>query len=130
MALTPLVVTVVGDVAAPNTSELAVRMAEERFGRLDVLVLNAGVTGRGPIESVDLAVFERSLDVNLRAAVLGMRSAVPALRRAGGGAAVVTASVSGLGGEAGRWPYGVAKAAVIQLVRVLATGVPRWRSPK
>ena len=117
------VVSMIGDVADAATNEAAVQAAEEHFGRLDMAVFNAGVTGSGPVETIDLAVFERSLDVNLRACILGMRSAVPAFRRAGGGAVVMTASVSGLGGEAGRWPYGVAKAAVVQLARSLAIDV-------
>jgi meso-butanediol dehydrogenase/(S,S)-butanediol dehydrogenase/diacetyl reductase len=116
----PRVVPLVGDVTDLALNLEAVALAERRFGRLDMVVLNAGMPGRGPIESIDLDLVDRVLEVNLRSVVLGFRTAVPALRRAGGGSVVVTASVSGLGGEAERWPYGMAKAAVLNLVRGMA----------
>jgi 3-oxoacyl-[acyl-carrier protein] reductase len=74
----------------------------------------------GPLETLDLARFDECLDVNLRAVVLGLRAVVPALRRRGGGAVVVNASVTALGGEPGRWPYAAAKAAALNLVRSAA----------
>ncbi len=70
-----------------------------------------------------MAIFDRSIEVNLRAVVLGMRVAIPALRRAGGGAIVVTSSNTGLRGEANRFPYAAAKAGVINLVRSVAIDV-------
>jgi NAD(P)-dependent dehydrogenase (short-subunit alcohol dehydrogenase family) len=112
--------TLAGDVTDEGVNAEAVALAERTWGKLDTLVLNAGVRGSGPIDTIDLAVFERSLDVNLRAAVLGMRVGVPAIRRAGGGAIVVTASNTGLAGEANRWPYAAAKAGVINLARSVA----------
>ena len=115
--------TVVGDVTSEAANVTAVALAETTWGRLDVLVLNAGVQGSGPIESVDLDVFDRSIAVNLRAAVLGLRVGLPALRRAGGGAVVITASNTGLNGEANRWPYAAAKAGVLNLMRSVALDV-------
>ena len=53
----------------------------------------------------------------MRGVLLGLRATVPALRRAGGGRVVVTASTSGLGGDPQMWPYNTAKAAAINLVR-------------
>lgn len=117
------VVAHVGDVTDEAANVAAVELAERRWGRLDGAVLNAGVRGSGQVDTVDLAILERSLDVNLRSAVLGMRAAIPALRRAGGGSIVVTASNTGLRGEANRFPYGVAKAAVINLVQCVAMDV-------
>ena len=110
----------VGDVTSEATNLDAVRIAEERFGRLDVAVFNAGVSASGPIETLDLAVFDNAIEVNVRGVVLGLRAAAPAFRRSGGGSIVVTASVTGLGGEPRRWPYAVAKAGVINLVRSMA----------
>ena len=109
-----------GDVTDEAVNAAAVVLAESAWGRLDTLVLNAGVRGSGPIDSVDLEVFDRSIAVNLRAVVLGMRVGVPALRRAGGGAIVVTSSNTGLAGEANRWPYASAKAGAINLARSVA----------
>jgi meso-butanediol dehydrogenase / (S,S)-butanediol dehydrogenase / diacetyl reductase len=115
------VATLVGDVAADATNEAAVRLALDRFGRLDAAVLNAGIGGGGPLESAGaLDRFERILAVNVRGAASGIRAAVPALRRTGGGSIVVTSSVSGLRGDPGTWAYNASKAAVINLVRGLA----------
>ena len=60
------------------------------------------------------------IEVNVRGVLLGIRAAVPALRAAGGGRIVVTASTSGCGADPEMWPYNAAKAAVINLVRAAA----------
>jgi meso-butanediol dehydrogenase / (S,S)-butanediol dehydrogenase / diacetyl reductase len=111
---------IVGDVTDEATNAAAVEAAIERFGGLDGVFLNAGVPVSGPLETLDLDRFDECLDVNLRAVVLGLRATAPALRARGGGSAVVTSSVTGLGGEPGRWPYAAAKAAVLNLVRSVA----------
>lgn len=111
----------VGDVAEAETNEAFVRLALERFGRLDAVVLNAGFGGAGPLESPGaIERFDRILAVDLRGVALGVRAAAPALRAAGGGAIVATASVSGLGGDPQTWAYNAAKAGVVNLVRALA----------
>jgi meso-butanediol dehydrogenase / (S,S)-butanediol dehydrogenase / diacetyl reductase len=112
-----------GDVTNEHDNAEAVAIAERTWGRLDVMVLNAGVRGSGPIDTVDLDVFELSIDVNLRAAVLGLRTGIPAMRRAGGGAFVITSSNTGLNGETNRWPYAAAKAGVLNLMRSVALDV-------
>jgi 3-oxoacyl-[acyl-carrier protein] reductase len=119
------VVVVEGSAASEADNLAMVAVAEERFGRLDHVVLNAGKPGRGDIVSVDLAYVDDVFDVNLRSAILGTRAALPALRRAGGGSVVMTSSVSGLGGEPERWPYCTAKAGVIALGRSLAIDLAR-----
>jgi NAD(P)-dependent dehydrogenase (short-subunit alcohol dehydrogenase family) len=117
------VTTLVADAASDDDNAATVRLAEQTFGRLDVAIFNAGVRASGEIDTIDLDVWERSLDVNLRGVVFGMRHAVPAMRRAGGGAIVVTASNTGLAGEPIRWPYAAAKAGAINLVRSVALDV-------
>lgn len=114
------VVAVGGDVTREADNTAAVTAATEAFGRLDGLFLNAGAAASGPLETLDLAVFDAAIDVNLRSVVLGLRAGLPALRAAGGGSVVVTASVTALGGEPSRWPYAAAKAAVVNLVRSVA----------
>lgn len=112
------VATLVGDVSTEATNTGAVRLALERFGRLDAAVLNAGIGGAGPLESPGaIERFDRLFAVNVRGVALGIRAAVPALRAAGGGAIVATSSVSGLRGDPGTWGYNATKAAVINLVR-------------
>ncbi|MFD0274580.1 SDR family NAD(P)-dependent oxidoreductase [Kitasatospora sp. NPDC127111] len=112
------VATLAGDVAEEATNLRAVALAEERFGRLDAAVLNAGIAGAGPLESAgSIERFDRLFAVNVRGVALGIRAAVPAVRAAGGGAIVATSSVSGLRGDPGTWAYNATKAAVINLVR-------------
>jgi meso-butanediol dehydrogenase / (S,S)-butanediol dehydrogenase / diacetyl reductase len=112
--------TVEGDASSEDDNHAAVSAAEAAFGRLDIAILNAGVPGSGRITEVDLDVFDRSIDINLRSAVIGLRAVVPAMQRAGGGAVVATASVTGLGGEPRRWPYATAKAGLLSLVKCMA----------
>jgi meso-butanediol dehydrogenase / (S,S)-butanediol dehydrogenase / diacetyl reductase len=63
---------------------------------------------------------DRVLEVNLRGVILGIRAALPALRAGGGGAIVVTASISGLFGDPSMWAYNASKGGVINLVRSVA----------
>ncbi|GLX11157.1 SDR family oxidoreductase [Microbispora sp. NBRC 16548] len=109
-----------GDVTVAETNTAAAALAEERYGRLDAVVLSAGVTAWGGVEDLDLATYDRTMDVNVRAGVLGIRAAAPALRRAGGGSIVLLSSVSGTGGEPEHWAYCVSKAAVSNLARSAA----------
>jgi meso-butanediol dehydrogenase / (S,S)-butanediol dehydrogenase / diacetyl reductase len=118
--ITESVLGCVGDVTEVDDNERAVAMALEHFGRLDAVVLNAGIAVGGDLETLNLDEFDRVMEVNVRGVLLGMRAAVPALRRNGGGSIVVTASTSGLGGDVGRWPYNTSKGAVINLVRSTA----------
>lgn len=114
-----------GDVTDPRVSHDAVALAEERFGRLDAVVLAAGITAWGHVEELDLATYDRVMDVNVRAALLGIRAAAPALRRAGGGAIVVLSSSSAMGGEPEHWAYCTSKAAVSNLARSAAVDLAK-----
>lgn len=119
------IVPISGDVSEQATSEAMVDAALRAFGRLDVVVLNAGLAAQGTIGELSLDVFERVLDVNLRGCVLGLRAALPALRASGGGSVVMTASVSGLGGDPGLWAYNTAKGAVVNFVRAASLELAR-----
>ncbi|MBW2445795.1 MAG: SDR family oxidoreductase [Deltaproteobacteria bacterium] len=113
----------VGDVTSAEDNAAMVEAALEHFGRLDILVLNAGMTLPGMIETLPLESFDQVLDVNLRGSVLGLKAALSALADAGDAgdaSVVVTASVSGLGGDPGMWAYNVAKGGVVNLVRAAA----------
>ncbi|WP_182886978.1 SDR family NAD(P)-dependent oxidoreductase [Microbispora sp. H10885] len=115
------VLTLAGDVSREETNHAAVELAVREFGRLDAVVLNAGIGGTRPWESPGaVEAAERIFAVNLRGPILGIRAAVPALRAAGGGAVVVTASVAGLRADPGNWAYNASKGALINLVRAAA----------
>lgn len=115
------VVAIGGDVSTEEANATAVAAALEHFGRLDASVLNAGVGASGDLLTQPLDEFERSLAVNLRGVVLGVRAAAPAmLDTSDGGAFCVTASTSGLRGDPGMWAYNAAKGGVVNYVRSAA----------
>ncbi|WP_219413445.1 SDR family oxidoreductase [Pseudonocardia nigra] len=110
-----------GDAADPGTMPRAVAAAEEAFGRLDTVLLNAGVTaGQSGVEDLDLDGYRRIMGVNVDHVVFGLTAAVPALRRAGGGNIVATASLAGLIGMPGDALYTLSKHAVVGYVRAAA----------
>lgn len=109
------------DVRHATENQAAVAVAEQQYGRLDLVHLNAGLgTGGMTLDDLDLATYRRLMDVNLDGVVYGVAAALPALRRAGGGAVVVSSSLSGLTAFPGDPLYAASKAAVIGLVRALA----------
>ncbi len=106
------------DVRDPEASLAAVDFAESRFGGLDVALLNAGVTtGCGLVETFDLELYRRAMQINLDGVVFGINAAVPAMRRRGGGAIVATASLAGLTAVPFDPVYAANKHAVVGLVR-------------
>lgn len=110
-----------GDVSREDVNVAMVAAAVEWFGRLDMAVLNAAIVGGPPIEGEGAPErLDEILAVNVRGVMLGIRAAAPALRAAGGGAIVVTASTSGLRADPNLWAYNASKAAVINLVRAAA----------
>ena len=117
------VVAVAGDVTTEETNEAMVAAAEEHFGALHGVFLIAGIPGFGLIDRIPMAVFDRVIDVNVRAVALGMRAALPALRKVSGGSVVVTGSTSGLGADPGGWTYNASKAAVINMAKAIALDV-------
>ena len=108
------------DVADDAQVAAMVATVLERFGRLDVLFANAGVSGPGTVDQIALADLDRVLGVNLRGSFLCARHAVPAMIRSGGGAIVFTASELALVGSPGSAAYCASKAALIGLARAMA----------
>ncbi len=91
------------------------------LGGLDVLVNCAGIAGpTGPLESLELADWRACLAVNLDAAFLCSRAAIPLLRQAGGGLIVNFSSTAGFMGYPNRTPYAAAKWAIIGLTKSMA----------
>jgi NAD(P)-dependent dehydrogenase (short-subunit alcohol dehydrogenase family) len=109
------------DVADPASSVAAVAAAESTYGRLDFAHLNAGVAAaEGAVDGIDLATYRRITAINLDGVFFGMQAVVPALRRAGGGSIVATASLAGLVPTPLTPVYSLTKHAVVGLVRSLA----------
>ncbi len=105
-----------GDVRTPGPTNRR-HTAIETFGRLDHAILNAGMIRSGAIETQEMDVIQRILDVNMNSVILGLRAVLPVFRAQGSGSVVVTASTSGMGGDPLRWAYSAAKAAVINMVQ-------------
>ena len=114
------------DVGEVAEVEAVVGLAVERFGRLDVLISNAGVLApNGRIHNLSTEDWERALRVNVLGAVNGIRAAVPVMRTQQSGSIVLTASVAGLTAWSHAAPYCATKAAVIQLAKVAAVEYAR-----
>jgi NAD(P)-dependent dehydrogenase (short-subunit alcohol dehydrogenase family) len=118
--------TVLADVGNVEEVEAVVGLAVERFGRVDVLISNAGVLSpNGRIHNLATEDWERAFRVNVLGAVNGIRAAVPVMRAQQSGSIVLTASVSGLTAWSHAAPYCATKAAVIQLAKVAAVEYAR-----
>ena len=113
--------TLRADVTEVVEVEAVIGLAVDRFGRLDVLISNAGVlSANGRIHNLATEEWERAFRVNVLGAVNGIRAAVPIMRAQQSGSIVLTASVSGLTAWSHAAPYCATKAAVIQLAKVAA----------
>ena len=92
----------------------------DRFGRLDVLVNNAGIAILKPLEALTLEDWRRQIDVNLTSVFLGCRHAMAALRASGGGSIINLSSVAGLVGIPTTAAYGAAKGGVRMMSKTVA----------
>jgi 3-oxoacyl-[acyl-carrier protein] reductase len=118
--------TLLADVSEYDQVESVITRAVERFGRLDVLISNAGVLSpNGRIHNLSTEDWERAFRVNLLGAVNGIKAAVAVMRPRHAGSIVLTASVSGLTAWSHAAPYCATKAAVIQLAKVAAVEYAR-----
>lgn len=108
------------DVADAGAVAAAFAEIERRFGRLDVLINNAGVAVFAPLMETSELDWSRVLGVNLTGPFLCTRAAVPLMRRHGGGAIVNITSISGLRASTLRSAYGTSKAGLAHLTKQLA----------
>lgn len=116
-------VAVTVDVARPAEVEHMISVAEQEFGRLDVVFNNAGVmlSDDGDAVGTDDATIATTLDINVKGVLHGCRYGIPALRRSGGGSIINTASfVASLGAATPQIAYTASKGAVLSLTRELA----------
>lgn len=100
------------DVTSEEDWAAAVATAVDAFGTVNVLVNNAGILKRGRIEDMAFEEFRRIIEVNTFGQWLGMKSAYPALKAAGGGSIVNISSIEGMSGAAGLSAYSASKFAV------------------
>jgi meso-butanediol dehydrogenase/(S,S)-butanediol dehydrogenase/diacetyl reductase len=108
------------DVAEPPAVQASIELALERWGRLDILVNNAGYGEPALICDTSIEAWNRTVAVTLTSVFLGLKYALPVMRKQRRGVVVNTASVSGLAGDVGMPAYNAAKAGVVNLTRSAA----------
>jgi 3(or 17)beta-hydroxysteroid dehydrogenase len=114
------------DVTSESDWQKAVGVAQSRFGKLNVLVNNAGIGGGGRIEDTTVEDWDRMMDINAKGVFLGTKSVIPAMRRAGGGSIINISSQLGLVGTDNSSPqYQASKGAVRLLTKATAVQYAR-----
>jgi NAD(P)-dependent dehydrogenase (short-subunit alcohol dehydrogenase family) len=108
------------DVSIEDSWPSVIEAPERRFGRLDVMVANAGIGVLCKAVEMSLADWRRQTAVNLDGVFLSVKYAVPAMRRSGGGSIIITSSVAGLRGSAGLAGYCATKGGVRLFAKAVA----------
>jgi NAD(P)-dependent dehydrogenase (short-subunit alcohol dehydrogenase family) len=108
------------DVSIEESWPSVIDASEQRFGRLDVMVANAGIGILCKAIEMSLADWRRKTAVNLDGVFLSVKYAVPAMRRAGGGSIIIMSSVAGLRGSAGLAGYCATKGGVRLFAKAVA----------
>jgi cyclopentanol dehydrogenase len=100
------------DVSDENQWNEAVAATVGRFGKLDILINNAGIFRTNAVEETSSAEWDQVMDINAKGVFLGAKAAIPAMREAGGGSIINLSSVAGLVGAAYSSAYSASKGAV------------------
>ena len=108
-----------GDVRSPKVNEAMVKLAIDAFGKIDILIANAGVNVRGPIEDLSVDDFRQVMEINVMGVWLSCRATIPHMKRANYGRIILLGSTLGVVGLADRTPYASSKGAVVQMNRTL-----------
>ena len=109
------------DVTSEAEWEKAVAETVTAFGKLDVLVNNAGISGTFDPDTLSTSAWDRLMAVNAKGVFLGMKHAIPAMQRAGGGSIINISSISGIVGQVGiHMAYNASKGAVRTMTKSAA----------
>jgi len=112
--------SVAGDVSNPRAATALVESMMDQFGRVDLLVANAGIWEGAPVEELSEELWDRVIDTNLKGTWSVCRAAVPVLKQAKQGAIVIVSSTAGQRGEAGYSNYAASKGGQISFTKSLA----------
>jgi NAD(P)-dependent dehydrogenase (short-subunit alcohol dehydrogenase family) len=107
------------DVTSEEQVQGVVDTCIENFGKIDVLINNAGINIRGPIDELSLEEFKQVMDINVNGVWLFARAVIPHMKKAASGRIINLASTLGLVGLSDRTPYTSSKGAVVQMTRAL-----------
>src|SRR4029077_18187511 len=124
-ALGAQAVAIEADVADEAAVEALIRKTVERFGRLDVVVNNAGMNIRKPVQDLSLAEWHQVLDTNLTSAFLASRAAYPVMKRGGGGKIINIGSMMSIFGASFAPAYAASKGGIVQLTKAMASAWAR-----
>lgn len=114
-------VTIAADVSEFAGAQSVARAALENFGRIDLLVCNAGIWEGAPIEEMDEEVWNKVLNTNLKSAWATTKACVPAMRKQPSGSIVLVSSTAGQRGEANYSNYAASKGGQISFTKALAS---------
>src|SRR5699024_606898 len=114
------------DITDPDQVRQAVAAVDERFGRLDVLINNAGVNAEGPLESFEPALWDQVFAVNVRGVLNTCQAVIPLMKRQRSGRIINAAPCAAIIPSVEAAAYGASKAAVVQMTRVLASELGAW----
>jgi len=113
------------DVTDETSVNALIRAASERWGRLDVLVNNAGTNIRKPAQDLSLAEWRQVLDTNLTSAFLASRAAYPLMKAQGGGKVINIGSMMSIFGASFAPAYAASKGGIVQFTKALASAWAR-----
>lgn len=108
------------DIAVADQANAMAEAALEQFGKIDILINNAGINIRGPIDELTYDEFREVQRINVDGVWLCSKAVTPAMKHAGSGKIINLSSTLGLVGLANRTPYATSKGAVAQMTRALA----------
>ena len=114
-------IAVQGDVSEWKDAQNLAKQALEKFGRIDLLILNAGIWEGAPIEEMTEETWNRVMNTNLKAAWAMTKACVPAMKKQERGAIVLVSSTAGQRGEANFTNYAASKGGIISFTKALAT---------
>ena len=114
------------DVTSPEDWDRAVAATIDTYGKLDVLVNNAGIANAGPIEEYSHADWEKIIAVDLTGVFNGIKAAIPALKKAGRGSIINTSSIAGMRAYPAVPGYVAAKFGVRGLTKAAAVDLARY----
>jgi 3-oxoacyl-[acyl-carrier protein] reductase len=121
-------IAVQGDVSDLLAAQSIAKQTLERFGRIDLLVCNAGVWEGAPIENMTEELWNKVINTNLKSAWAMTKACVPAIRKQASGAIVMVSSTSGQRGEANYSNYSASKGGMISFTKAMASELcPRIR---
>jgi NAD(P)-dependent dehydrogenase (short-subunit alcohol dehydrogenase family) len=116
---------VIGALDDPTVPIRLIAGTIDKFGRIDGLVNNAASMARGNLQDTDLAAFDRTVAINLRAPFLLTQAVLPHFRKQGGGRVLNIGSINGYCGEANQFAYSISKGGMMTMTRNLADALGR-----